>query len=383
MMLDRRAVSAIQQAIERVIADGEIGLQIAAYVGEELVIDAWGGTTAPVNGAWVSGDTLFNVFSVTKGITATALHLQAERGLVEYDAPIARYWPEYGSQGKTEITVAMALTHCTGAPHVPPDVTPEMLCDWDQMVRAIADLPPILPMGSPAYHSLSYGWIIGEIIRRTDPRGRSFAEFVREELLDPIGVEDVWFGVSGEAGNRVATLSEENSNAAPLTTGTLFERSMPQQVRSSPKLFERADIRRACLPSNGVIASARGMARFWAMLANEGELGGHRLLSAKRIQWMRQPRPGGNPPDPVLFGGIAHISAGGFWLYDSASPLTTPVRSRSAICAPGSGASIAWADPSTGLAVAFCHNRMTNPADAAAHPASGLADLVRSTLGLA
>ena len=109
-----------------------IGIQVAAYLDEELVIDVWSGVTEQEGTRKVDGDTLFPVFSVTKAITATALHIQAERGLIDYDQPIARYWPEYGTNGKEKTTVRDALTHRAGVPQMPAGMTPEKICDWTQ-----------------------------------------------------------------------------------------------------------------------------------------------------------------------------------------------------------------------------------------------------------
>src|SRR5690606_37810685 len=105
------------------------------------------GIADPATGRPVDGDTLFNVFSVTKAVAATAVHVQAEKGLLDYDAPIADYWPEWGCHGKEKATVRDALTHRTGTPQMPAGTTPEMICDWDAMVTAIAALEPLLPVG--------------------------------------------------------------------------------------------------------------------------------------------------------------------------------------------------------------------------------------------
>jgi len=135
----------VQEAVDAAIRDGgEIGVQVAAYVDGELEVDVWGGLADETTGRKVDGNTLFPVFSVTKAVTATALHIQAERGLVDYDAPIARYWPEFGAQGKDKGTVRDALTHRIGIPQMPEGVTPELMCDWDWMVQQLAEMKPLL-----------------------------------------------------------------------------------------------------------------------------------------------------------------------------------------------------------------------------------------------
>src|SRR5918997_688332 len=124
----------VQALIDDLVArDVERGLQVAVYYDGELGVDAGGGTGAPATGRRVDGDTLFVVWSVTKGVTATAIHILAERGLLDYDTPIARYWPEFGARGKHAVTVRHALTHTAGIPAMPEGVEADDICDWDGM----------------------------------------------------------------------------------------------------------------------------------------------------------------------------------------------------------------------------------------------------------
>jgi len=384
MTIHSAANAAAEAAIARAIRErGEIGVQVAAYVHGELVVDAWGGIADPDTGRPVDGETLFNVFSVTKGIVATALHLQAERGLVEYDQPVARYWPAYGVNGKERVTVRDALSHRTGTPQMPPGATVETIGDWDRMAEGCAALPPLYPVGSPAYQSFSFGWVIGEIVRRTDPLGREFHRFVQEEICVPFGIPDLCIGTDPEVEHRIARLVNADRDQPPPPEGSPLALSMPNAIRLIPEIYEQTAMRRACVPGTGGIFTARSAARFWAILANGGELDGRRLLSRERIEMACQRREGGMDPDPVYFGAVMPISQGGYWMYDGMMPVTYPVKAPRAICAPGVGGSLAWADPDTGLAVAFCHNYMSNPPGCAEQPASGIADAIREALGLA
>lgn len=383
MTLDTRANAAVQAAVDTAVANGEIGVQAAAYLHGELVIDVFGGVADPATGRPVDGDTLFNVFSVTKAVAATAVHVQAERGLIDYDAPIATYWPEFAANGKDGITVRHAMTHRTGTPQMPDDTTPETICDWDATCAAIADLTPILPIGeAPAYQSMSFGWILGEIVRRTDSQHRPFGRFVQEEIAEPFGISDLWLGAPDSVADRIATLVDDGSSA-PGPEGSLFVRSLPNSVRLIPEVFEVPAVRRACIPAVGGVFSARSEARFWAILAQKGALDGRRLLSEARVEAACLPRSGPTAPDPVYFNGVMALSEGGYWLGSQSVPLVYPVGSPTAICCPGAGASIGWADPETGLAVAFCHNRMTRPTTGPGHPFAPIADAIRSSLGLA
>jgi len=382
-MIDETANNAVRLALENAIANkGEIGVQLAAYLHGRLVIDCWAGIADQNTGQAVNGDTLFNIFSVTKAVASTAIHIQAEKGLLDYDEPIATYWPAFGQNDKGAITVRDALNHVTGMPQMPPGTSPRTICDWDFIVEGLAGLRPILPHGEPAYQSMSFGWILGEIVRRTDPAHRDFRTFLQEELWTPFAIPDFWVGIDDVVEPRVARLVDDGSSG-PAPEASLFHQSLPNSVRLIPEVFERPDVRRACIAGVGGISSARSQARFWAILANRGELDGKRLLSAERVDAACLPRPGNELPDPVYFGAPMTLSQGGYWMHSASTPFTAPAKGDRTICVPGAGASLGWADPETGLAVAFCHNRMSRPATPADHPLMDIADTVREALGLA
>ncbi len=375
--MNTQANSAVQRLLDELVASGrEVGVQVAAYLHDTLVVDAWAGMADPVAQRPVSGETLFNVFSVSKAVAATALHIQAERGLVDYDSPVARYWPEYGANGKESATVRDALSHRTGTPQMPAGATPDSICDWDATCAGIAALTPIYPVGQPAYQAVSFGWVIGEIVRRTDPRRRSFRDFVLEEICQPFDIEDLWIGVPDRVIPRIAKLTDA-LNMKPPPPGSVLAQAMPFEVRLAPDVFELPQVRRATIAGVGGIFNARSLARFWAILANRGELNGKRLLSTERVTMATQMRPGGTLPDPVFFGMPMPLSQGGFWMYDGKSPLTLALASTTAIASPGAGGSLGWADPRTGLAVAYCHNRMSGE-----DGASLVGNAIRTALGI-
>lgn len=377
MIVNASANDAVLKVLQETVASGEeVGVQVAAYLHGELVVDAWAGLADPGTARNVDGDTLFNVYSVTKGVAATALHVQAERGLVDYDSPVARYWPEYGANGKEAVTVRDALSHRTGAPQMPAGATPDSICDWDATCAGIAALEPIFPVGEPAYQAVSFGWVIGEIVRRVDPQNRSFRDIVMEEICEPFGIADLWIGIPDEVEPRIARLIDDLGQQPP-PPGTALEKAMPFEVRLAPDVFELPQVRRAPIAGVGGIFNARSLARFYAILANGGALDGKRLLSKERIDECCQMRPGGTLPDPVFFGMPMPLSEGGFWMYDGQCPLTMAFASSTAIGNPGAGGSLGWADPRTGLAVAYCHNRMS-----AFDGASLVGEAIRSALGI-
>jgi CubicO group peptidase (beta-lactamase class C family) len=277
----------VQRIIDRFIAEGdEVGLQVAAYVDGKLAIDAWAGVADEASGRPVDGETLFTSWSTTKGFVATCVHILADRGKLDYDEPISTWWPEFAANGKETATDRHALTHSIGVPQMPEGVTPEMMTNWDAMCAAIATLPPLWKPGTKTgYHSWTFGWINGEIIRRVD--GRPIAQFAREELCDPLGIEDFYLGIPDEVEPRVATLRQAEDHRAFFESLTgLPAQSMPLDV-STAAVVNRPDIRRASIPGGGGIMNARAIARHYAVLAGHGELDGVRILSPERIDIIR------------------------------------------------------------------------------------------------
>ena len=378
-----RANSIVRRAIEEVIAQGrEIGVQVAAYRGGELAVDTWAGLADPATARKVDGDTLFNVYSVTKAVAATALHVQADRGLIDYDAPVVRYWPEYGTRGKTRTTVRDVLTHRACVPQMPQGMTPERMCDWAWMTQAIAALEPLAEPGTRTmYLSMTFGWIIGELVVRTDPRRRSLGRFIREEIAQPLGIRDLWVGIPDEVEGRIAKQIDAMVPIPSEYLPPLFLASMPPQVALSPVVFEQPAVRRAEVAGVGGIFSARSEARFWAMLANGGELNGARILSKSLVDTLNTPRANSDEPDPVMFGIPLPISIGGFWLGGPYPPVCS-AQSPRALCHPGQGGSIGWADPDENVAVAICHNRLFNASTLDQDAILVVANAVRAALGV-
>jgi CubicO group peptidase (beta-lactamase class C family) len=378
----------VQQAVDAAIHEGgEIGLQVAAYVDGERVVDVWGGLADETTGQKVDGDTLFPVFSVTKAVTATALHIQAERGLVDYDTPIVHYWPEFAAHGKDRGTVRDALTHRIGIPQMPEGATPELMCDWDWMVQQLADTKPLFEPGTKsAYLAYTFGWIIGEIVRRTDAKERPFGTFVQEEICAPLGIDSLWIGIPDEVEPRVAKLTNippPSPGAPGLPPESLIPIAIPPQVGTTQKVFGRPDVRRACIPGAGGIMTAGSVAKFFAMLAQGGELDGVRLLSEERVRSFSVSRPNREEFDPVVWR-VLNLGMGGFHL-GGESPPAPPVVGRNPhiICHPGAGGSIGWADPDARLAVAICHNRMFNAPTPEGNPFVPIGNAVREALEVA
>src|SRR5687768_4586896 len=284
---------AVRSVLESLVQEGgELGVQVAAYLDGGLVVDAWAGLADESSNRPVDGGTLFTAFSISKGITATCVHILADRGLVDYDAPIARYWPEFAAKGKAEATVRDALAHRVGIPQDPPGFDLNMANDWEAVCRATAALEPLWEPGTgTGYHALTYGWILGEVVRRVD--GRTIGRFLQDEVCAPLGIEGMYFGIPPDVEHRVAILK----NAPGLGQLTL---PLTPCLSDPAGAMNRPEVRRAAIPGAGAIVNARSLARHYAMLAGGGELDGVRLVSQDRISIAAVPEPESRYPDPSL-----------------------------------------------------------------------------------
>lgn len=369
----------VRTVIEDLLAhDREVGIQVCAYLDGKSVIDVAMGKTARKNGRAVTHDTLFSVYSVAKGVTATCAHVLADRGLLDFDAPIADLWPEFGQNGKQAITLRHVLTHRAGIPQMPADVTPQRMMDWDWMVGAIAGLEPIQRLGEDnAYMAMSFGWVIGEVIRRADPAHRTVDVFLQQEICQPLGITDCYLRLPDSALPRYAEHSYVPDPLPP--PDSLTARAIPVSVRLVPEVFSRPDVLQSLAPAVNGIANASSLARFFAMLAGEGELDGVRILSQKSVRGLLNPRTAGEEMEPVL-GRPWRLSTGGFFLASSHKP--APGTSAGMVFAMGMGGSIAWADLETGLAAAITHNHMFNARSADEDPLLPVANAIRLGLGI-
>jgi len=321
----------------------EIGLQVAAYLDGDLVVDAWAGAADCVTGKPVDGDTLFMLSSTTKGIVATCMHICVERYKLSYDMPIADIWPAFAAHGKGHATLRHALCHQTGVPQTPVGYTPDWLPDWDRMCRGIADLEPRFPPGTrTAYQSVTFGYIIGEILRRVD--GRPISRFLAEELCAPLGIEGAYLGVPDDALHRVARLVDAPPAPLAYQAGMVGEPAGCEVAAA----FNRREVLQASVPSSGGVFSARGLARHYAMLAGFGTLDGVRILPAERVREAMALQT-------YEMDEIYHVRTRrglGYRLGADASPLA----SSTAFGHVGGGGSFGYADPERRLAIGFAKN---------------------------
>jgi CubicO group peptidase (beta-lactamase class C family) len=274
----------VQEAIDELVATGaERGLQVAVYRHGELVVDAVAGVADPATGRRVTSDTPFFSFSIGKGVASTVLHVLAERGALRYDTPIVELWPEFGAHGKETATVRHALSQSAGVPGLPAGLTIADLCDWEKMCALIADAEPWWQPGTKiGYHALTFGYIVGEIIRRA--AGKRLSQVLYEEVAGPLGVGDeLFFSVPESERGRLARLEDaeggQERRAAPPADSPLLKLGPPEATTAA--FGNRADVLAAEIPAGGTV-TARAVARMYAALL--GEVDGVRLISPERLR---------------------------------------------------------------------------------------------------
>ncbi len=358
----------VQDVLDRLVRDGlEVGVQVAAYLDGELVVDAWAGVPDKVTGRPVDGETLFTTFSISKGITSTCIHILADRGLVDYDVSIATYWPEFGTRGKGSATVRHALTHKVGIPQDPPEFSLTEGLSWDAVCRATAEMTPLWEPGTrTGYHPLTFGWILGEVLRRVD--GRPIDQFLQDEICRPLRIDGLYFGVPGELEQRVATL--ENAH-----TVSQLDLSQNPSLLDVADAMNRPQVRRAVVPGAGAIGNARSVARLYAMLAGGGELDGTRILARDRVATLSEPEP-----EDVDSAGVRWWTAHslGYTLGGGPGPREGHPQ---AFGYEGVG-TIGFADPGRNYAFAFLKNRL-DLSETEMDSATLVARTVEQALGIA
>ncbi len=344
-------------------AFGEVGAAFAVYIEGTKVVDLWGGMRTDTGAAY-DADTLQVVFSSTKGPTAACAHLLAQRGLLDIDAPVIDYWPEFGQAGKERIPVRWLLSHQAGLPTIDAALSRDEAFGWEPVIRALEVQAPLWEPGTAhGYHALTYGYLVGELIRRVD--GRSAGTLFHEEFAEPLALE-FWIGLPDELEPRVAPMIPMDSDALEgfdladaLGTDALIVRAMTLNGAFDEDLGLLAN-RRAFhateLPAANGITNARSLARFYAGLIGPVEGGpGEALLTAEQVDIARALQTSGN--DRVLsFPGLdieTTIALG----FQSASPFA-PMGGAGAFGHSGAGGSVGFADPEHGIAVGYVMNKM-------------------------
>jgi CubicO group peptidase (beta-lactamase class C family) len=330
----------------------EVGAAVSVYIDGQPVVDLWGGLADPTHGAGWQEDTLVLVYSATKGVTAICANRLIERGLLDPDAPVATLWPEFAANGKDAITVAQVMSHQAGLPYVEGEFTLEESLSWTPMVAALAAQAPIWEPGTKhGYHMRTFGWLVGELIRRADPQHRTVGSFWREEIAEGLGV-DFWIGLPEALESRVAQLVPPRTDLREALRA-FGDELLLARVFSNPgghfnydDMWNTRQLHAAELPSSNGIGNARGLARLYASCI--GVVDGVRTLGATTIGRATLERACGK--DEVLM--TESCFGLGFMLGRAFGAANPP----DAFGHAGAGGSLAFADPGRGLAFAYVMN---------------------------
>ncbi len=331
----------------------ELGASLALMVDGEIVADLWAGWADAERTREWQRDTIVNVYSTTKGIVAVAGAILADRGALDYDAPVTQYWPEFGRNGKHDMPLGYLFSHQAGLPTLDADLAEGSIYDWGTMVKALADQVPIWDPGSAqGYHAFTYGWLVGEPIRRIT--GKSLGAYVAEEISDPLAV-DFFIGTPASEDPRIADI-------IPLPRSPMEPDSLLAKTMLGADLTGAVNTRRwreAELPAANGHGNARALATIYGAMSRGGECGGVRLLSSEGVE--RSAAEQVRSVDRVM--GFETRRAMGFILntpggrYHWGPNLRTFGHS-------GAGGSLGFADPDARIGFGYAMNRMSGGLDA-------------------
>ena len=355
---DSRFAGVVDAFVENFERRGEVGASCAVFLEDRPVVDVWGGLKAPGGDAW-SSDTISMVWSNTKGASAIAAHLAAEKGLLDLDAPVSRYWPEFAQNGKEGATVAMMLDHSVGVPCIRDKLKAGAFCDFDYMADLLARQAPFWEPGSRhGYHGFTFAWTVGGLLRRAT--GKTLGTFFRDEVAQPLGA-DFWIGLPESEEHRVAPMI--------MPTEALFggrsraNRAMEREPDAPVTIMMTNDggfdpNSRACraaeVGSANGMSNGRGLARLYDPLANG------RFLARDTIARMGRVASASHLDATLLM--PTRFSLGFMKTVDNrgADDLVdcTLLMSEDAFGHVGFGGSLGFADPVARMSFGYTMNRM-------------------------
>lgn len=340
-------------------ADARFGGAMCVYHRGEKVVDVWGGRRDLTGAQWEQ-DTMAVSFSTTKGVTATALHLLVDRGLVDVETPVAHYWPEFAGAGKEAVTVRHLLTHTAGLHRIRGLVgSADELLDWEHMTALLAEQPSRPPAGTaPGYHGVTFGWLVGNLVRNVS--GITLSEFVQRELAEPLGLDGLYIGAPESEHPRVARLQPPITPGESARVQELIQKAAARDslrpmadallVEGLLELLREERSYGAEIPAVNGIFTARSLARMYAALGGGGELDGRRIMSAAHAARLAETQV--RARDYV-------IKVDMRWRLGYHRPFALARAAPRGFGHFGFGGSGAWADPDTGLAVGFVTNDNT------------------------
>ncbi|HTN59753.1 MAG TPA: serine hydrolase domain-containing protein [Protaetiibacter sp.] len=353
----------------------------------EIVVDLWGGNDPLTERAW-ERDSITLGFSTAKGVVALLIAQEFEAGRLDPAAPVAEYWPEFAQNGKAGITVLQVLTHTAGLPELPFAGLSELLEPIELAARLAAE-PPAYPPGSARiYHVLSYGTILGEVLRRIT--GKDVGTLVDERIAQPLG-GSLWLGQPGSVEPRYRTALMGPVTAPPPLDDAAGDacRAAWRANTQTAQIFERVDgvqgsepmnqlsFRQAQLAAGGLVTDARSLARMYA--ACVGEVDGIRLLRPETVREVSRDHLG-SVPEPRCFPGAVPTTRWGLGF--ELSHTHCPMLGEGSFGHAGMGGRLAFAHEPSGLAFAFVSQRMLFPEPGKDVRWAGILDAVRAALPL-
>jgi CubicO group peptidase (beta-lactamase class C family) len=334
------------------------GGALAVYIDGRPVVDVWTGWSDRRGEVGWTADTGAMVFSATKGVATTVIHRLVDRGLLSYDVPVAQYWPEFGAKGKSAITVRDVLRHRAGLSHLK-GVSKTELLDHHLMEERLAAAPVDYLRGWPAYHALTYGWLLSGLARAVT--GMGMRELIRVEVARPLNTDGLHLGRPPvDAPTKVAQiLAPQSTRANPLfdfiapkVAGMAFSAGFGAMYFPGIKSFVQGDMPflDGEIPAANGVVTARGLAKMYAALANGGCIDRTQFLSPELVQGLMS--------KPNLWPDLNIAVPMGFHLGYHGSPIPGLLTGFGHI---GLGGTLGWADPATGSAFGFVHNRLLTP----------------------
>ena len=338
----------------------EVGANVAVTLEGKTLVDLWGGRKERDGNAWTR-DTMSIVFSCTKGATAICAHLLADRGLLDLDAPVAKYWPEFAKNGKEDATVSMMLDHSVGLPHLRTKLKDGAYCDYDYMVKLLEEEAPFWQPGTRnGYHGVTFAWTVGELVHRAS--GKRLGAFFRDELAKPLGL-DFHIGLPESEEGRVAPMIYAEPDAA--TLASKFTQAVMSDPNSASHLFlmnngganfNSREFHAAEIGSANGISNGRGLAGLYAPLANG------KLVSADTLARMGRVAMATHEDATLLI--PSRFALGFMKSMDNRKVPNTNnmscIISEAAFGHVGMGGSIGFADPQAKMSFGYNMNRMGN-----------------------
>ncbi len=358
-----------QQFVENFEKHNELGASVALTIEGETVVDLWGGSAQEGTTRPWERDTVSIIWSATKGATALCAHMLVTRGLLDLDAPVSKYWPEFAQKGKEQITTRMLLNHQAGLGAIADPIKEGAFYDWDYMVQALEKQEPwFTPQTEHGYQGLTFGWLVGEVVRRIT--GKSLGTFFKDEVTDPLGI-DFWIGLPKEAKPSIANMimyppPGPNDPIADFYTAMADPNCVQTKLflnagnYFTPEGFDAPAGYAAEIPAAGGLSNGRGLAGLYAPLANGGSINGKQFVDADSLARMGTTASAGRDNSLLI---QTRFSLGYFKACDNRSDgnranQSSMLLGESAFGHPGFGGIVGFADPTERLSFGYTMNRM-------------------------